>query len=714
MLLYASGNRCKSHLCIIHTSASLGTSNAIRLVVMDTTTLPTVTNEPIPAAMPSADMQLRDLLANGISPVHVCGQTGVGKSTAVSNAIVGYQEVVRLVLDGVVTSEGVLARLALATGSATMNQHDVLKRLENRSCVVVIDQLDDLLVAGRTDAIALIKTICMVPDVRVVLVAALALPFDVPAYVEVTGVELEIAHQMIGGHVATTAVEGLYGIPRILKMAAPLAQIDANSLFHSIRREVASMPNSIDKAMNVSRAVATQVLRRLSYEDKDALILHGILSASASGIPTSILHAALTPEQRTKILQPLLDSGVVEGQAGRYIAIGQSTEEKRTVRSSDVFERLMKATASVCERILDHLATGNHGPDATQWLDAAGWYIAMAVLSDGSAAGRQLRQAVPRLLSHCGCKKEADALAVRLQSSGQYISDEDVAWQTLHLVESGLRLSKNRPVDALLPIFSNEAFSNVLRATTGMVLADAYLHQNKAEFARQLAGKVLEIGHFDARTTAKCYWLQARAIRARDGAACSVDPFVKARNAALSANDIPIVSACSVAISSIHAANGNQRGAAEVLVESYELLQTSDDDKTKAILLRRLARVMEGTGELEQAGIVAFQAYTHAIAAGSVELAATLCQMMLVFGVECAAVPMALAAAYLSQQLRMAPGSSVSMMSTQVGAMVHVLQSSDIDLGMPKSAGEAMETIRKQVEVWRTQLRLERGGHRAA
>ena len=175
-----------------------------------------------------------------------------------------------------------------------------------------------------------------------------------------------------------------------------------------------------------------------------------------------------------------------------------------------------------------------------------------------------------------------------------------------------------------------------------------------------------------------------------------------------------MVSACAIAISSIHAANGNARGAAEVLVESYDLLRETDDDKTKAILLRRVARIMEGIGELEQAGIVAFQAYTHAISAGSVELAATLCQMMLVYGVECAAVPMALAASYLSEQLRLAPGSSVSMMSTQVGAMVQVLRCAEIDLGMPQSLGEATDTIRKQVDVWRTQLRLERGGHRAA
>lgn len=452
----------------------------------------------------------------------------------------------------------------------------------------------------------------------------------------------------------------------------------------------------------------------MSYDSKDGLILHGILSASATGVPASIIDAALSAEQRVKVLQPLIDSGVVEAQLGRYVSIGQSTEEKRAVRSSELFERLMKASANMCERMLDHLASGNHGPDAIAWLDGAGWYIAMAVLSDGSSAGRQLRQAVPRLLAHCGCQKEADALSVRLQSSGQYISDEDVAWQTLHLVESSLQRSANRPLDALLPIFSNESFSNVLRATSGMVLAEAYLKQGKAEFARQLAGKVLEIGHFDARTSAKCYWLQARAIRDRDGAACSVDPFVKARTAALAANDLPMVSACAIAISSIHAANGNARGAAEVLVESYDLLRESDDDKTKAILLRRVARIMEGIGELEQAGIVAFQAYTHAISAGSVELAATLCQMMLVYGVECAAVPMALAASYLSEQLRLAPGSSVSMMSTQVGAMVQVLRCAEIDLGMPQSLGEATDTIRKQVDVWRTQLRLERGGHRAA
>jgi hypothetical protein len=247
-----------------------------------------------------------------------------------------------------------------------------------------------------------------------------------------------------------------------------------------------------------------------------------------------------------------------------------------------------------------------------------------------------------------------------------------------------------------------------------MVLAEAYLHQGKAEAARQLAGKVLELGHFDGRTTAKCYWLQARAIRERDGDACSADPFLKARAAALGASDFPMVSACAVAIATIHAANGNPRGAAEILVESYDLLRATDDDKTKAILLRRVARVMEGIGELEQAGIVAFQAYSHAISAGCVELAATLCQMMLVYGVECAAVPMALAASYLSEQLRMAPGSPVSVMSTQVGAMVQVLRSAEIDLGMPQSTSEATETIHKQVDVWRTQLRLERGGHRAA
>jgi len=681
---------------------------------MDIATLPSALPETIPASKPSATKQLQDLLATGTSPVHLHGPAGVGKSTTIADALAGYIEVIRLVLDGVVTAEGVLARLALVTGAATLNTHDVLKRLENRSCVVVADQVDDLIAAGRADAIHLLGMICGIPGVRVVLVSSMPLPFDVPASVTVTGIALDDAQKMIGSHVASTVVESLSGIPRILKMASPLAQIDGNSLFHSIRRDIAAMPAAHDNALRVSRAVATQALRRMSYEVKDALILHGLLSASACGVPKAILEVALTADQQLKVLQPLVMSGVVEAQAGRYIAIGQSTEEKRSVRSSELFERLMNASAAACERMLDHLANGNHGQESIQWLESAGWYIAMAVLSDGSAAGRQLRQAVPRLLAHCGCQKEADALAVRLQSSGQYIADEDVAWQTLHLVESGLRRSANRPLDTLLPVFSNERFSNVLRATTGLVLAEAYLQQGKAEIARQLVGKVLELGHFDARTTAKCYWLQARAIRDRDGDACSVDPFVKARAAALSANDIPMVSACAVAISSIHAANGNPRGAAEVLVESYESLRTSDDDKTKAILLRRVARVMEGIGELEQAGIVAFQAYSHAITAGSVELAATLCQMMLVYGVECAAVPMALAASYLSEQLRMAPGSPVSVMSTQVGAMVQVLRSAEIDLGMPHSNSEATETIQKQVDVWRTQLRLELGGHLAA
>jgi hypothetical protein len=681
---------------------------------MEIATLPTEIIEQIPEAVPTVADRLRELLASGMSPVHLCGHTGVGKSTVVTDALAGYQEVVRLVLDGVVTAEGVLARLALATGTATLNEHDVFKRLENSSCVVVFDQMDDLIVAGRTDVINLITSICAVPGVRAILVAALPIPFDVAAQVEVTGFDLEAAHEMIGSHVASTAVDSLHGIPRILKMAGPLAKIDANSLFHSIRRDISAMPAGHDHAMKVSRAVATQVLRRLSYEYKDALVLHGVLSASACGVPVGIMEAALTPDQRTKVLQPLLNSGVVETQNGRYIAIGQSTEEKRTVRSSEVFERLMKASAAACERILDHLAGGNHGADAIQWLDGAGWYLAIAVLSDGSAPGRQLRQAVPRLLAHCGCPKEADALAVRLQSSGQYISDEDVAWQTLHLVETGLRRSINRPFESLPPIFENEGFSSVLRATTGMVLAEAYLQQGKAEMARLLAGQVLEIGHFDARTTAKCYWLQARAIRSRDGAACSVDPFVKARTAALNANDLPIVSACAVSISNIHAANGNARGAAEVLLDSYDLVRTSDDDKTKAILLRRVARVMEGTGELEQAGIVAFQAYNHAISAGSVELAATLCQMMMVYGIECAAVPVALAASFLSQQLRMATGSTSSVMSTQIASMMQVLNESHIDLGMPQSTSEATEIISKQVDLWRTQLRLELGGHRAA
>ncbi len=698
----------------MHTTTVMGTAVAYVNDVMDIANLPAVTPEPISAQPMSATEQLRSLLASGMSPVHVQGLAGVGKTTTISTALSGYQEVVRIVLDGVVTAEGVLARLALATGAATLQIHDILKRLENRSCVLVLDQLDDLISAGRADATNLLGMIAGVPGVRVVLVSSMLPPVDFAASVTVTGVPLEEAHKMIGLHVASTAVDSLFGIPRILKMAAPLARIDANSLFHSIRRDVAAMPAAQDSALKVSRAVATQVLRRLSYELRDGLILHGVLSASACGVPTGIIDAALTADQRVNVLQPLLASGVVEEQQGRYIAIGQSTEEKRTVRSSEIFEQLMKSSATACERMLDHLACGNHGQEAIEWLDAAGWYIAMAVLSDGSSAGRQLRQAVPRLLAHCGCQKEADALSVRLQSSGQYISDEDVAWQTLHLVESGLRHSAHRPVDTLLPIFSNERFSNVLRATTGMVLAEAYLHQGKAEAARQLAGKVLELGHFDGRTTAKCYWLQARAIRERDRDACSADPFLKARAAALSASDFQMVSACAVAIATIHAANGNPRGAAEILVESYDLLRATDDDKTKAILLRRVARVMEGIGELEQAGIVAFQAYSHAISAGCVELAATLCQMMLVYGVECAAVPMALAASYLSEQLRMAPGSPVSVMSTQVGAMVQVLRSAEIDLGMPQSISEATETIQKQVDVWRTQLRLERGGHRAA
>jgi hypothetical protein len=193
-----------------------------------------------------------------------------------------------------------------------------------------------------------------------------------------------------------------------------------------------------------------------------------------------------------------------------------------------------------------------------------------------------------------------------------------------------------------------------------------------------------------------------------------VDPFIKARTAALNANDLPIVSACAVSISRIHAANGNPRDAADVLIDSYDLLRSSDDDKTKAILLRRVARVIEDTGELEQAGIVAFQAYNHAISAGSVELAASLCQMMIVYGVESAAVPFALAASFLSQQLRMAVGSTSSVMSTRIASMMQVLNESHIDLGMPQSTDEATEIISKQVDIWRTQLRLERGGYRAA
>jgi hypothetical protein len=193
-----------------------------------------------------------------------------------------------------------------------------------------------------------------------------------------------------------------------------------------------------------------------------------------------------------------------------------------------------------------------------------------------------------------------------------------------------------------------------------------------------------------------------------------VDPFIEARTVALNANDLPIVSACAVSISRIHAANGNARDAAEVLIDSYDLLRLTDDDKTKAILLRRVARVMEDTGELELAGIVAFQAYNHAISAGSVELAASLCQMMIVYGVECAAVPFALAASFLSQQLRMAAGSTSSVMSTRIASMMQVLNESHIDLGMPQSTGEATDTISSQVDLWRTQLRLERGGYRAA
>jgi hypothetical protein len=46
--------------------------------------------------------------------------------------------------------------------------------------------------------------------------------------------------------------------------------------------------------------------------------------------------------------------------------------------------------------------------------------------------------------------------------------------------------------------------------------------------------------------------------------------------------------------------------------------------------------------------------------------------------------------------------------------MMQVLNESHIDLGMPQSTSEATEIISKQVDLWRTQLRLELGGHRAA
>ena len=83
----------------------MGTAIANTSLVMDTATLPTETTEQILETVPSVAERLRELLASGMSPVHLCGHTGVGKSTAVTEALASYQEVVRLVLDGVVTAE---------------------------------------------------------------------------------------------------------------------------------------------------------------------------------------------------------------------------------------------------------------------------------------------------------------------------------------------------------------------------------------------------------------------------------------------------------------------------------------------------------------------------------------------------------------------------------------------------------------------------------
>ena len=46
---------------------------------MEIATLPTEIIEQIPESVPTVAERLRELLASGMSPVHLCGHTGVGK-----------------------------------------------------------------------------------------------------------------------------------------------------------------------------------------------------------------------------------------------------------------------------------------------------------------------------------------------------------------------------------------------------------------------------------------------------------------------------------------------------------------------------------------------------------------------------------------------------------------------------------------------------------
>ena len=651
--------------------------------------------------------ELQTYLANGASPITVQGAHGSGKSYAVSKAVESVASLIWITCTGVTTAEGLLARLSAATGAVSNVVDDVFKRLENHPSVIVLDQMTEYVQADRLDATHLLKLLCCVPNLRLVIVTV-----DVPSYltetvVTVMGMDLSEATECLNRPMASSAIRSLCGLPRALRIVGSLRDLDTNALFYALRGDIQKLPSHMPAAQKINIGCAMQA-RKVLFDGNMALTeLHALIANSPTGIPIWLLDNLCTGSVVSTNVNLMLNYGLLERGLMSFTTCLSTPIPGSKIGLTEVFELAQDLTATRCEDLLSKLVAGDQRDVSSAWLQDAFWYVSVAKCADRSESGQFLKRVVPRLLSLCGCPREAAALSVYLQTQDNYSSYEEAAWQTLHLVESGIQKSLLRTTQPLVAICNNLRLSDEVRIHSGIVLASALLGQNKPELCRIQVDIVLENPSLDLRSRAICYWIQAKAIRLRDGVACPIDPFVKARHAARDASYTSLECANNVAISKILVASGDSAGAIQVLMSSFEQVRDGKNDTTKAILLRRVASLLAYSGEFESASAVAFAAYQYATEAGSVECAVTACHMIVCYAVESGAVPVAVSAAYLSQRLTVGIGSLSSVMSTQLGAIQAVLCASGIDLKLNLTTDRAMRIIMDQIEIWRTHMSID-------
>lgn len=658
-------------------------------------------------AVTATVQELQTHLANGVSPITVQGGHGSGKSYAVSKAVESFTSLIWINCTGVKTAEGLLARLSAATGAVSNVVEDVFKRLENNSSVIVLDQMTEYVQADRLDATNLLKFLCRVPNLRLIIVS-----LDVPSYltetvVTVMGMNASEAEECINRPMARSAIQSLCGLPRALRIVASLKELDANALFYAVRGDIAKLPIEMPESEKINVVCAMQAAKLLFDSNTALAELHALIANSQTGIPIWLLDLMCINSVVSLNVQMMLRYGLLERGLMSFTTCLSNPISRPKVGLTEVFELAQELTAIRCEEELSKLLGSDQSDVSLAWLQDAFWYVSVVKCADSSESGQYLKRVVTRLLSLCGCPREADALSVYLQTQGEYSSVEEVAWQTLHLVESAIRKSLFRTTEPLVAIFNNLKLSDEVRIHSGIILANALLGQNKPELSRLQIDNVLEIPSIDLRGRAICLWIQAKAIRLRDGLACPIDPFVKSRQAARDAGYTSLECANSVAIAKILVASGDLTGGIHVLMSSFEQVRDSKNDTTKAILLRRVAHLLSCSSEYESATAVAFASYQYATAAGSVECALTACHMMVCYAVESGAVPVAVSAAYLSQRLTVEIGSFSSVISTQLGAIQAALSASGIDLKLNLTTDRAISVIKDQIEIWRIHMSIE-------